>query len=85
MTLARKRLGFLATSLAATLALVSCSAGSDGTSGGGGGGNAEGSCPAMTVADDQGIEAGAYPQQYDLAEYQEAGGLRDDLRGQPRN
>lgn len=74
MTLARKRLGFLATSLAATLALVSCSTSSDSPRAGGGGGNAEGSCPAMTVADDQGIAAGAYPQQYDLAEYQTVAG-----------
>ncbi|TNJ47804.1 ABC transporter substrate-binding protein [Phaeobacter sp. B1627] len=29
-------------------------------------------CPAVTVADPQGIAAGAYPQQYDLAAFQEA-------------
>ncbi|MDA0672249.1 MAG: ABC transporter substrate-binding protein, partial [Cyanobacteria bacterium] len=60
--------------MAATLALVSCSTSSDSPRAGGGGGNAEGSCPAMTVADDQGIAAGAYPQQYDLAEYQTVAG-----------
>jgi len=28
------------------------------------------SCPAVTVADDKGVPSGAYPQQYDLAEFQ---------------
>ena len=30
------------------------------------------SCPAITVADDMGIAAGAYPQQYDLTDFQAA-------------
>ena len=30
-------------------------------------------CPPTTIADLQGVEAGAYPQQYDLAEFQELG------------
>ncbi|MEB3230652.1 MAG: ABC transporter substrate-binding protein [Leptolyngbyaceae bacterium] len=34
--------------------------------------SADGSCPAVTLADTQGIESGQYPQQYDLAEYQTA-------------
>lgn len=29
-------------------------------------------CPAVTLADDQGIAAGAFPQQYELAEYEAA-------------
>ncbi len=31
-------------------------------------------CPAVTVADDKGVAAGAHPQQYDLAEFQSAAG-----------
>ncbi|MEO1308801.1 MAG: ABC transporter substrate-binding protein, partial [Pseudomonadota bacterium] len=31
-------------------------------------------CPAITVADPQGIAEGAFPQQYELAEFQEAAG-----------
>jgi len=34
-------------------------------------GTAQANCPAVTVADDQGVGAGAYPQQYELAEFQE--------------
>ncbi len=33
---------------------------------------AEGSCPAVTVADSQGVSEGAYPQQFDLAEFESA-------------
>lgn len=32
--------------------------------------SSDGSCPAITLADDQGIDTGAYPQQYDLEEYE---------------
>ncbi len=35
---------------------------------------AEGGCPAVTVADMQGVPAGAYPQQYELSEFQELAG-----------
>ena len=35
---------------------------------------ARAACPAMTMADDQGIAPGAFPQQYDLAEYEAAAG-----------
>ena len=31
-------------------------------------------CPAVTIADMAGVAAGAFPQQYDLAEYQDAAG-----------
>ncbi len=39
-----------------------------------GAGQADGGCPAVTVANDQGVAAGAFPQQYDLAEFQELAG-----------
>ena len=35
-------------------------------------GTAYASCPPVTVADPQGVAAGAYPQQYDLAEFESA-------------
>ena len=31
-------------------------------------------CPAITQADMQGVAAGAFPQQYDLAEFEAAAG-----------
>ena len=31
-------------------------------------------CPAVTVADSKGVAAGAYPQQYELAEFQSLAG-----------
>jgi peptide/nickel transport system substrate-binding protein len=34
----------------------------------------EGGCPAVTVADSMGVAAGAFPQQYELAEFQELTG-----------
>ena len=37
------------------------------------GGAQAGACPAVTVADSMGISAGAYPQQYELAEFEAAG------------
>ncbi|MEO1679479.1 MAG: ABC transporter substrate-binding protein [Pseudomonadota bacterium] len=53
-------------------------------------------CPGITVADMQGVAAGAFPQQYELAEFQEAAGcemafsenpeiaaLNGELRGNP--
>ncbi|MEM6350836.1 MAG: ABC transporter substrate-binding protein, partial [Cyanobacteria bacterium P01_D01_bin.14] len=64
----------LATLLASSLTVVGCSTASNTTdadsavtSASGG----EGSCPAATLADNQGIDAGKYPQQYDLTEYQD--------------
>ncbi|MEW2918524.1 ABC transporter substrate-binding protein [Ruegeria sp. ANG10] len=38
------------------------------------GGTAWANCPAATVADMQGVSDGAYPQQFDLAEFQSAAG-----------
>ena len=38
------------------------------------GGAAWADCPAVTVADMQGVSSGAYPQQFDLAEFQSAAG-----------
>ncbi|MEO3415245.1 ABC transporter substrate-binding protein [Roseovarius sp. CAU 1744] len=40
-------------------------------------------CPAITVADMQGIAAGAYPQQYDLAEFQDAAGCTMEFSANP--
>ncbi|MFP6728884.1 MAG: ABC transporter substrate-binding protein, partial [Alphaproteobacteria bacterium] len=37
------------------------------------GGAQAGACPAATVADGMGIGAGAFPQQYELAEFESAG------------
>jgi peptide/nickel transport system substrate-binding protein len=38
-------------------------------------------CPAITVADMQGVAAGAWPQQYELAEFQELAGCELTLTG----
>lgn len=40
-------------------------------------------CPAITVADMQGIAAGAYPQQYELSEFQSAAGCTMEFSGNP--
>jgi peptide/nickel transport system substrate-binding protein len=37
---------------------------------------AQAGCPAVTVANMQGVAAGAYPQQYELAEYEAAAGCK---------
>ncbi|MEO1148457.1 MAG: ABC transporter substrate-binding protein [Cyanobacteria bacterium J06638_22] len=65
----------IATLLASSLTVISCSptettsSGETTTAAG-----SESSCPAVTVADAQGVDAGKYPQQYDLTEYQDAAG-----------
>ena len=41
------------------------------------------SCPAITVADPQGVAAGAFPQQYELAEFQEAAGCTMEFSANP--
>ncbi len=40
-------------------------------------------CPAISVADMGGVAAGAYPQQYDLAEFQEAAGCTMEFSENP--
>ena len=40
-------------------------------------------CPAITQADMQGVAPGAYPQQYDLAEYQAAAGCTMEFSANP--
>ena len=40
-------------------------------------------CPAITQADMQGVAPGAYPQQYDLAEYQAAAGCTMEFAANP--
>ncbi|MEM8730012.1 MAG: ABC transporter substrate-binding protein [Pseudomonadota bacterium] len=44
---------------------------------------AHANCPAMTLADDQGIAPGAFPQQYELAEYQAAAGCEMEFSTNP--
>ena len=67
----------IATVLASSLAVVSCTAPQTTTESGettSNAGSREASCPSITLADAQGIGEGKYPQQYDLAEYQAAAG-----------
>lgn len=40
-------------------------------------------CPAATVADMMGVSAGAYPQQWDLAEFEAAAGCKLEMKGNP--
>ena len=40
-------------------------------------------CPAITLADMGGVAAGAYPQQYDLTEFEAAAGCTMALSGNP--
>ncbi|MEO1209947.1 MAG: ABC transporter substrate-binding protein [Cyanobacteria bacterium J06638_20] len=74
----------IATLLASSLTVISCSptqttsSGETTTAAG-----SESSCPAVTVADAQGVDAGKYPQQYDLTEYQEAAGCEMTFSANP--
>jgi peptide/nickel transport system substrate-binding protein len=55
--------------------LVACASGVDSPDAGStDAGRAEGSCPAVTLADTQGISEGKYPQQFELADYESAAG-----------
>ncbi len=40
-------------------------------------------CPAVTVADGKGVPAGAYPQQYELAEFEKLAGCKLSFTGNP--
>lgn len=44
---------------------------------------AQAACPAVTMADMKGVAAGAFPQQYELAEYQAAAGCTMEFAGNP--
>jgi len=44
---------------------------------------AQASCPAVTVADMNGVAAGAFPQQYELTEFQAAAGCTMEFSGNP--
>jgi len=44
---------------------------------------AQAACPGITVADMQGVAAGAFPQQYDLAEFQAAADCTMEFSGNP--
>ena len=46
-------------------------------------GAAHAACPAMTLADDQGIAPGAFPQQYDLEEFESAAGCEMEFSANP--
>jgi peptide/nickel transport system substrate-binding protein len=46
-------------------------------------GGALAACPAITQADMQGVAAGAFPQQFDLAEYEAAAGCTMEFTGNP--
>ncbi|MEM7197441.1 MAG: hypothetical protein AAF352_03635 [Pseudomonadota bacterium] len=41
------------------------------------------SCPAITLADTQGVAVGKYPQQYELSEYQAAAGCELTFQENP--
>ena len=43
-----------------------------------------GACPAVTVDDNMGVGAGAYPQQYDLAEFESAANCTLTFSENPR-
>jgi peptide/nickel transport system substrate-binding protein len=44
---------------------------------------AQAACPAITQADMQGVAAGTFPQQYDLAEYEAAANCKMEFSGNP--
>lgn len=44
---------------------------------------AAGSCPAVTVADMMGVDAGAFPQQYELAEFESIGNCTVEFAANP--
>ena len=44
---------------------------------------AQANCPGITVADMKGVAAGAFPQQYELAEFQAAAGCTMEFSGNP--
>jgi len=44
---------------------------------------ANASCPAVTVADPMGVAPGAYPQQYELSEFEAAAGCTMEFSGNP--
>lgn len=44
---------------------------------------ASANCPAITVADPQGVAPGAFPQQYDLSEFQAAAGCTMEFKENP--
>ncbi len=46
-------------------------------------GTALAGCPAVTVANPQGVKAGAFPEQYDLAEFQKLAGCKLQFKGNP--
>jgi peptide/nickel transport system substrate-binding protein len=46
-------------------------------------GVANANCPAVTVADSMGVAEGAYPQQYELSEYEAAANCKMEFAGNP--
>ncbi|MCP3968896.1 MAG: ABC transporter substrate-binding protein [Rhodobacteraceae bacterium] len=47
--------------------------------------SAQASCPAISVADMQGVAAGAFPNQYDLAEFEAVAGCTMEFSGNPES
>lgn len=48
-------------------------------------GSAIAACPGVTVADMKGVSAGAYPQQYELAEFEKAANCKMEFSANPRS
>ena len=48
-------------------------------------GTAAADCPPMTVADMKGVKAGAFPQQYELAEFESVAGCKLAFAGNPKS
>lgn len=46
---------------------------------------AQSACPAISMADMGGVAAGAFPQQYELAEFEAAAGCKMDFSGNPES
>lgn len=72
------------TTLFLVASLIACSTGTETTtSGSAASGSAGGNCPAVTVADMQGIDEGSYPQQFDLVDYETAADCKLSLTANP--
>ena len=48
-------------------------------------GAAQANCPAVTMADMMGVAPGAFPQQYELAEFEAAAGCKMEFSGNPES
>ncbi|MEP1933629.1 MAG: ABC transporter substrate-binding protein, partial [Roseibium sp.] len=48
-------------------------------------GSAMADCPPVTMADMKGVKAGAFPQQYELAEFEATAGCKLAFAGNPKS